>query len=178
MKCKRTCMLICCVLVCGSAEAQYHPDKELVFSGIVSESMCSKLPGTSFSILPSGGRWATKDRLTVQCNPLLLSLTLTFTIDGSVPSAFDQNIYTFRWQPKAQRHTGFKGQFTHQEKLCSELRDLFYLVTSTTPTSSSDPALTAMHWSATCNEDDQWGTSMEIEASPHAEVRNPRRPFK
>jgi hypothetical protein len=49
---------------------------------------------------------------------------------------------------------------------------------STLPTSSSEPALAHMHWFATYYGDDQWRTSMEIEASPHAEVRNPRNPLK
>lgn len=179
MKQGRSYTLICCVLACGFAAAQQQPVKEIVFSGVASEAMCRKLPQPSFTIGPSGDRWATKDRLTVKCNPLLLSLTFTFTIDGSVPSAFDQNIYTFRWgESKMRGHTGLDGQFTHHEKLCDEVRDLFYSVISATPISSSDPALAAMHWSATCNGDDMWGTSMEIEASPHAEVRNPRHRFQ
>ena len=178
MRHKRSYIFLCCLLLCGFAEAQHKPDKELVFSGVASESICRKLPQPSFTILPSGDRWATRDRLTVKCNPLLLSLSFTFTIDGSVPSAFDQNIYTFRWgESKTPGHAGFDGQFTHHEKLCGELRDLFYSILSTTPTSSSDPALAAMHWSATCNRDDMWGMSMEIETSPHAEVGNPRNPF-
>ncbi len=168
-------ILACFLFVCGFAPAQHLPDKEIVFSGLATETMCQKLPVASFTIGPSGDRWATKDRLTVNCNPGLLSLSLTFTIDGSVPSALDQNIYTFRWgESKEIRHTGFVGQFTNSPKLCSDLADLFYSIVSTAPISSSDPALAQMHWSASCNGDDQWGTSMEIEISPHAELRNPR----
>jgi hypothetical protein len=69
------------------------------------------------------------------------------------------------------------GQFTHHEKLCSELADLSYSTVSNVVASSSEH-LQPMHWSATCNGDDQWGTSMEIELSPHAEKRNPRTPSR
>jgi len=170
---KRLCILSCFVLVAAFAPAQQQPTKEFIFSGASFEGTCQKLPQPSFTIGPSGNRGATKDRLTVKCVSSLLSFT--FTIDASVPSAFDQNIYTFRWgESKTPGHAGLGGQFTRNEKLCKELADLFYSTLSTVPTSSSEPALAAMHWSATCNGDDLWGMSMEIEASPHAEVRNPR----
>jgi hypothetical protein len=144
-----------------------------VVSGFADEAACHKLPVPSFSILPSGDRSDTKDRLAVKCIPGLL--TLTFTIDSSVPSAFDQNVYTFRWgKSKIGGHAFPEGQFTHHEKLCAELADLFYSTLSNVAASSPERALEPMHWSATCNPDDQWGMSMEIELSPHAELRHPR----
>lgn len=139
--------------------------------------MCHRLPAPSFTIGPSGDRSATRDLLTIKCIPGLL--TFTFSIDPSVPSAYDQNIHTFRWaDSKEPGHTGFGGQFTNHEKLCAELADLFYSILSSAPGSASDPALMPMHWSATCNMDDLWGMTMEIELSPHAEVRNPRTPIQ
>jgi hypothetical protein len=163
--------------MCALAPAQNQPDKEYVVSGFATEAMCHRLPLPSFTIFPSLGRSATKDRLTVKCIPGLLSLS--FTIDTSVPSAFDQNIYTFRWgDSKVPGHSLGEGQFTHHEKLCAELVDLFYSILRKEVTSGSVPSLEPMHWSATCNPDDQWRTSMEIELSPYAEVRNPRTPSK
>jgi hypothetical protein len=163
--------------MCDFAPAQNQPVKEYVVIGFASKTMCHKLPAPSFTIGPSGDRWNTKDRLTVKCIPGLLSFT--FTIDPSVPSAYDQNIYTFRWgESKDPGHTGFEGQFTRHEKLCTELAEMFYWTVSKVVTSNAEPALEPMHWSATCDMDDAWGTSMEIELSPHADVRNPLNPSK
>lgn len=173
---QRRCILVLCILICIPASAQRQPGNEYVISGFAIGTMCHRLPAASFTIGPSGDRSDTKDRLTVKCIPGLLSLTIT--IDMTVPSAFDQNIYTFRWgESKAPGHGLGEGQFTHHEKLCSELADLFYSTVSNVVACSSEH-LEPMHWSATCNGDDQWRTSMEIELSPHAEVRNPRTPSK
>ena len=174
---RRSCFLAGFTLVCVLAPAQNQPATEYVVSGFADEAACHKLPVPSFSILPSGDRSGTKDRLVVKCIPGLLSLT--FTIDTKVPSAFDQNIYTFRWgESKVAGHALPEGQFTHNEKLCAALTDLFYSTFSNLATPSPEPALEPRHWSATCNPDDLWGTSMEIELSPHAEVRNPRAPSR
>jgi hypothetical protein len=117
------------------ASAQRQPSKEYVVSGFADEAACQKLPVPSFTILPSGGRYETKNRLAVKCIPGLLSLT--FTIDTKVPSAFDQNVYTFRWgESKVAGHALPEGQFTHDEKLCAELADLFYSTFPNAATSS------------------------------------------
>jgi hypothetical protein len=119
VKPKRMYALACCLLVSGFAPAQQQPTKEFIFSGASIEGICHKLPQPSFTIDPSGDRWATKDRLTVKCIPGLLSFI--FTIDTSVPSAFDEDIYSFRLgASKVLGHTGFEGQFTHHEKLCTD----------------------------------------------------------
>jgi hypothetical protein len=166
-----------CVFLCSFAPAQEPAAREYVVTGFATKTMCHKLPAPLFTVGPSGGRATTKDYLTIKCIPGLLSFT--FSIDASVPSAFDQNIYTFRWgKSVVPLHTpfGFKGQFTDHEKLCTELADLFYSTLSNVVNSTSRPESEPMHWSATCNPDDQLGISMEIELSPHAEVRHPRQP--
>lgn len=170
---KRNYILAGCVLMCSFAPAQNQPRKEYAFSGVASETSCRRLPAPSFTIGPSGDRAATRDRLTVKC--VWGTLSLSFMIDTTAPSAFNQKIYTFRWgESKNSRKDAFKGQFTQNEKLCTALVDLFYSTLPEELSSGSESGLEPMHWSATCNPDDQWGTSMEIEVSPHAEVRNPR----
>jgi hypothetical protein len=174
---RRSCFLAGFTLVCVLAPAQRQPAKQYVVAGFADGAACHRLPVPQFTILPSGDRSDTGDRLAVKCIPGLLSLT--FTIDTKVPSALDQNVYTFRWgASKESGHTFPEGQFTYNEKLCAYLADLFYSTFPNVATSSSEAALEPMHWSATCNPDDQWGTSMEIELSPHAELRHPRTPSR
>lgn len=157
------------VLLVTAASAQNGSQKQLVFSGVITEAQCREFPSADFDIEPSGDRSNSKDLLNIRCgltghSPLALTLTFTIDLDGpSGPRSVRGEVFSFRWG-KSMNGTSpaFTGQFTHDPDLCSRLAGLLNsrvlkLMPETSARVHQIPDL-----SSSCNGDDFWGTSMEI----------------
>jgi hypothetical protein len=154
-----------------SATKEVQPFKKFVFSGPVSEADCRELPASSFDIRASGPRWNTADRLLIACLPIgdkdhpSFTLRLTFVITEPSPSTPEYRTYPFRWgnskSPKSL--DPMVGEFTKDHDRCSRFAALFTAKISKDVTSTTERLRNSPHWSVSCNGDDLWGTSMEIE---------------
>jgi hypothetical protein len=161
-------LLIACALAPGFAFSQDQAKREYVFRGTVSAAECRELPARRFDIGPSMDRANSQDRLMVQCEPGNSdkpgSLSLTFTLVGALqPNDNNTTQYSFRWgrDVGAQRYSTV-GQFTRDAQKCTTLVALFQSKVSRTAASASVNIRESPQWTASCNPDDQWGTSMEI----------------
>ena len=161
-------LLIACALPAGFAFAQDQPKREYMFRGTVSEAECRALPARRFDIGPSMDRANSQDHLTVQCDPgdseKPGSLSLTFTLVGEIqPNDNNTKQYSFRWgQDFGAEHYSTIGQFTKDAEKCTTLVALFQSKVSKTAASASVNIRESPQWTASCNPDDHWGTSMEI----------------
>jgi hypothetical protein len=166
---RRWMVLFACLVAVNAASAQEDARRVFTFSGTVAEKECAQLPGASFEIGPSGDRWKSDDRLEVDCVPWatgrFATLILTFTIFGEVlpaPAGGARN-YTFRWGKAIDRSSPtMVGQFTSHPRRCELVKNLLTTKVSRTPASASEQLRRPATWSASCNGDDAWGTSMEI----------------
>jgi hypothetical protein len=161
-------LLIACALTPGFVFSQDQSKREYVFRGTVSEAECRQLPVLRFDIGPSMDRANSLDRLAVQCEPGDTdkpgSLSLTFTLVGEIqPNDNNTKQYSFRWgHLVGVQHYSTVGQFTRDAQKCTTLVALFQSKVSKTAASTSVNIRESPQWTASCNPDDQWGTSMEI----------------
>lgn len=160
--------MMACVLLATVARAQDSLHRQLVFSAPVTQAQCHQFPLEDFDIGPSGDRANSKDLLNVRCEPRAhgpFALTLTFTFDTNGPSGprgVRGQVFSFRWGKSMNGPSpAFSGQFTHNTDLCSRLTGLLnskVLKWRARREFTRPPELTS-----SCNPDDVWGTSMEIE---------------
>lgn len=160
--------IMACVLLVTVARAQDSLPRQLVFSAPVTKARCHQFLLEDFDIGPSGDRANSKDLLNVRCGPTAhgpFALTLIFTIDTNGPSGprgVRGQVFSFRWGKSMNGPSpAFSGQFTHNPDLCSRLTGLLNsnaLKWRARREFTSPPELTS-----SCNPDDFWGTSMEIE---------------
>jgi hypothetical protein len=158
-----------CALLATAAKAQNSPQRQLVFSTLVTEPQCREFPLEDFEIGPSLDRTNSKDLLNVRCESIArgqFALTLTFTIDTNRPSpprGVRGEVFSFRWGKSMNTPSpAFTGQFTRNPDLCSRLAGLFNSrVLKWMPVASArvdqPPEV-----SSSCNPDDVWTTSLEI----------------
>jgi hypothetical protein len=153
-----------------SLTREVQPPMKFVFSGPVSEADCRELPTPSFDIRASGPRWKTADRLLIDCLPIgdkkaSLTLSLTFVITEPSPPTPEYRTYSFRWgnskNPKLLDPR--MGEFTKDHDRCSRFAALFTAKISKDVTSTTEHLRSSPHWSVSCNGDDLWGTSMEVQ---------------
>jgi hypothetical protein len=162
-------LFIACILLTAPTDAQSESRREYLFSGPLRGADCSVLPAPAFEIGPSLDRADTKDRLAVLCapgkedSPAILSLK--FTIIGEQDrSDGELKQYSFRWgkSVNSQPTQMFHGQFTKDSRLCTTIADFLQAHVPATVHSGSENLPASPQWSASCNPDDMWGTSMEI----------------
>src|ERR1035438_8518071 len=115
-----------CALLATAVRAQNSPQRQLVFSALVTEAQCREFPLEDFNIGPSGDMGNSKDLLNVRCESIArgpFALTLTFSIDINVPSptGIRGKVFSFRWGKSMNASSpAFTGQFTHNPDLCSK----------------------------------------------------------
>jgi hypothetical protein len=158
------------VLLTAAVRGQNGPQKQLVFSGVISETQCREFPSADFDLGPAGDRWKSKDLLNVRCgwkghSPL--ALTLTFTFDVNLPSGSKGvlgEVFRFYWGKsiKAPLHA-FDGQFTHNPDLCSRLAGMLNSKILRFVPEDSAPVRRDPEFSSSCEGEDVWGTVLEIE---------------
>lgn len=157
-------------LLATVASAQDGVQRQLVFSSPVTQAQCRAFPLEDFDIDPSGDRSNSKDLLNVRCGstahgPFALTLTFTKDINGpSGPRGVRGEVFSFRWGKSMNGPSPtFNGQFTHNPDLCSRLIGLLNSnVLKWMPEASARVHQTP-ELSSSCNPDDFWITSMEIE---------------
>jgi len=163
-----TILLIAYALPSRLAFSQYQPKREYVFRGDVSEAECREFPALQFDIPPSMDRANSKDHLTVRCVPgeedKSSSLSLIFIIIGDTNrNNSSTRQFSFRWgQDVGENRDSTVGQFTKDAQKCTAFVALFQSKISKTAAYSLDNLQQSPQWTAGCNPDDRWGTSMEI----------------
>jgi hypothetical protein len=153
------------------AAKEVHPSKNFFFSGTVREADCRELPASSFEVRASGPRWTTLDRLLIACLPVgdkddpSFTLRLTFVITEPSPPTPEYRTYSFRWgnskNPKSV--DPMLGEFTKDPNRCLRFAALFTAKVSKDVSSTTEHLSNSPHWSVSCNGDDLWGMSMEVE---------------
>jgi hypothetical protein len=157
------------VLLASVGNAQNGDHRRLVLSAPVSEANCQEFPVGNFDIEPSMDRSDSGDRLNVRCGSIargVPELTLTFTFDDSTsgPKGPQGQVFRFHWsRPVVAASTALTGQFTRNPDLCSRLARLLNSKTFRLLPVYSTTVHRVPEMSATCNPDDFWGLSMEIE---------------
>ena len=161
--------MVAFVLLVTVAKAQNGPQKQLVFSGVITEGQCREFPSADFDLGPAGDRWKSKDRLNVRCgvkgrSPLALTLTFTFEVNAPTgPRGVRGEVFRFYWGKSINAPSrAFTGQFTHNPDLCSRLTGLLNSTVLRFIPEDSARVHRVPELSSSCEGEDMWGTVLEI----------------